>query len=111
VGFEPTVTLPPQWFSRASVIHCPPLLLPGLSARPACYVIQDHPAYIPRVASATSSSRTSGTPLLGWSKSSVRRMWIVADVRDRGGRSLYFAAVREHQGDEPGPTEPQSRSA
>jgi hypothetical protein len=26
--------LPSQWFSRASVTHCPPLLLPGLPARP-----------------------------------------------------------------------------
>jgi hypothetical protein len=31
VGFEPTVTLPPQWFSRTSVTHCPAALLPGLS--------------------------------------------------------------------------------
>jgi hypothetical protein len=32
VGFEPTVTLPPQWFSRAFVVWCPTRLLPGLSA-------------------------------------------------------------------------------
>ena len=30
VGFEPTVTLPPQWFSRASVVHVSPPLLPAL---------------------------------------------------------------------------------
>jgi hypothetical protein len=33
VGFEPTVTLPPQWFSRASVIQCPSPLLAGLLVR------------------------------------------------------------------------------
>ena len=32
MGFEPTVTLPPQWFSRASVRRCPGALLAGLSA-------------------------------------------------------------------------------
>ncbi len=31
VGFEPTVTLPPQWFSRAYVIQCSRALRPGLS--------------------------------------------------------------------------------
>ena len=32
MGFEPTVTLPPQWFSRALVVRRPARLLPGLSA-------------------------------------------------------------------------------
>jgi hypothetical protein len=32
VGFEPTVTLPPQWFSIASVVHEPTALLPALLA-------------------------------------------------------------------------------
>src|SRR5204862_197691 len=32
VGFEPTVTLPSQWFSRASVVHSLSPLLPGSSA-------------------------------------------------------------------------------
>jgi hypothetical protein len=29
VGFEPTVTLPPQWLSRGSAVRGPPSLLPA----------------------------------------------------------------------------------
>jgi hypothetical protein len=45
VGFEPTVTLPPQWFSRASVFRGLPPGLPALSA-----VVDSMPSkIIPRI--------------------------------------------------------------
>src|SRR5207248_97875 len=50
VGFEPTVTLPSQWFSRACVIHYPRRFYLGFSVV-GLQVIQDHPAYIPRTTS------------------------------------------------------------
>jgi len=43
---EESVEIERRRFSRGLVIHCPPLLLPGLSTCPPC-VIQDHPVHIP----------------------------------------------------------------
>jgi hypothetical protein len=52
VGFEPTVTLPPQWFSRASVAHRLPSLLPALlalEAGPSSKIIRGCCQPLPRV--------------------------------------------------------------
>jgi len=52
VGFEPMVTLPPQWFSRASMVHGLAMLLPALSV-----FGDDLPSkIIPRISRAFASS-------------------------------------------------------
>jgi hypothetical protein len=73
----------PQWFSRAFVIHCPPLLLPGLSAYPPAAPSKIIPR-ISRVASDGPFAPTSGA---------AGRLPAALAIAGRG-RSLVLAVVR-----------------
>jgi hypothetical protein len=84
VGFEPTVTLPPQWFFktiRDSLLVTAPTWAFSIAA---CYATQDHPVNIPRSQRWPFSSRTVGTVewLIDWSRSFGRwRLLRIASMR------------------------------